>query len=94
LTTAQQHQLGEKSLEHLGAEAQLTSEPEVIAAAEKIVVPGVGHFSRCDSLNKNLAATVLKASAAASRFWAYVLHAVAVFGQHGAPETPGAALFP
>ena len=29
-----------KALEHLGAEAQVTADPNVIAAAEKIVVPG------------------------------------------------------
>ena len=36
-----------KALEHLRADAQVTSDPAVIAAAQKIIVPGVGHFSRC-----------------------------------------------
>jgi len=49
-----------KALEHLQAEAQVTSDPAIIAAAEKIIVPGVGHFSRCQSLNENLRACVLE----------------------------------
>ena len=48
-----------KALEHLGVEAQVTADPQVIAAAEKIVMPGVGHFCRCDVLNKNLRESVL-----------------------------------
>ncbi len=33
-----------KALEHLGASAEVTSDPGAISAAQKIVVPGVGHF--------------------------------------------------
>ena len=50
-----------KALEHLGADAKVTSDPSVIAAAQKIVMPGVGHFSRCQSLNEHLRAPVLDA---------------------------------
>ena len=34
-----------KAIEHLGAECQTTSDPEAVAGAEKIILPGVGHFS-------------------------------------------------
>jgi glutamine amidotransferase len=34
----------EKALETIGADVQLTSDPEVILAAEKVVLPGVGAF--------------------------------------------------
>ncbi|MGA9354036.1 MAG: imidazole glycerol phosphate synthase subunit HisH [Terriglobales bacterium] len=34
-----------KALEHLNAEAVVTSDPRVVAKAEKIILPGVGHFS-------------------------------------------------
>lgn len=34
-----------KSLIALGAEAQLTEDPAVVRAAERIVLPGVGHFA-------------------------------------------------
>jgi glutamine amidotransferase len=34
-----------KAFEHLGVDAVVTSEPADLAAADKIVLPGVGHFS-------------------------------------------------
>ncbi len=37
----------QKALERQGAEAQLTSDPEVVAAAAGVVLPGVGAFGRC-----------------------------------------------
>ena len=37
----------EKALQHVGAAARLTSDPAEIAAADGIVVPGVGAFGRC-----------------------------------------------
>ena len=36
----------EKALEHVGARPVLTSDPKTIAAAERIVLPGVGAFPR------------------------------------------------
>ena len=33
-----------KALKYLGAETQVTQDPEVVRAASKIVLPGVGHF--------------------------------------------------
>jgi imidazole glycerol-phosphate synthase subunit HisH len=37
----------EKALEHVGARASLTADPEQIAAADAVVLPGVGAFGRC-----------------------------------------------
>lgn len=37
----------EKALVHLGADARLVTEPEVAAAADGVVVPGVGAFGPC-----------------------------------------------
>lgn len=34
-----------KALDHLGADARVTSDPAVISHAEKIILPGVGHFA-------------------------------------------------
>ncbi len=79
-----------KALEHLGAGAQVTSDPAVIAAAEKIVVPGVGHFSRCQSLNEQLRAPVLdaiKQRQAVSRHLRG--HAVALCRQHRSAGNAG-----
>jgi len=83
-----------KALEHLGADAQVTFDPSVIAAAEKIVVPGVGHFSRCESLNKNMAATVLESITSGKPFLGICVGMQWLFeGSTEAPETPGASLF-
>jgi len=34
-----------KALDHLGANAVVTRDPNVVAQADKIILPGVGHFS-------------------------------------------------
>jgi glutamine amidotransferase len=83
-----------KALEHLRADAQVTSDPAVIATAEKLIVPGVGHFSRCQSLNANLRAPVLEAIANGKPFLGICVGMQWLFaGSTEAPETPGAALF-
>jgi len=84
-----------KALEHLGADAQVTSDPAVIAAAEKIIVPGVGHFSRCQSLNENLRSSVLDGMAAGKPLLGICVGMQWLFqGSTEAPETPGAGVFP
>ncbi|MEX0846639.1 MAG: imidazole glycerol phosphate synthase subunit HisH [Ilumatobacteraceae bacterium] len=37
----------QKALEHVGADARLTDDPDVIAAADAVVLPGVGAFGAC-----------------------------------------------
>ena len=37
----------QKALQHVGADARLTADPEVIAQADGIVLPGVGAFGCC-----------------------------------------------
>jgi glutamine amidotransferase len=84
-----------KALEHLRAEAQVTSDPLVIAGAYKIIVPGVGHFSRCQSLNENLRGCVLDAIGSGKPFLGICVGMQWLFeGSTEAPGTPGAALFP
>jgi glutamine amidotransferase len=39
-----------KAFDHLGANAVVTAKPEEVARAEKIVLPGVGHFSATRTL--------------------------------------------
>jgi glutamine amidotransferase len=34
-----------KALDHLHLKSEITSDPQVVASAEKIILPGVGHFS-------------------------------------------------
>jgi imidazole glycerol-phosphate synthase subunit HisH len=84
-----------KALTHLGVEAEVTADPAVIARADKIVVPGVGHFSRCESLNQTLRKPVLNAIAQGKPFLGICVGMQWLFaGSTESPETPGAALFP
>ncbi|HEY7402936.1 MAG TPA: imidazole glycerol phosphate synthase subunit HisH [Candidatus Angelobacter sp.] len=84
-----------KALEHVGAEAQVTDDPAVIAMADKIVVPGVGHFSRCQSLNAHLRASVLQGISAGKPFLGICVGMQWLFaGSTESPETAGAAVFP
>jgi glutamine amidotransferase len=84
-----------KVLEHLGADAQVTSDPAVIATAQKIIVPGVGHFSRCQPLNDHLREPVLDAINGGKPFLGICVGMQWLFaGSTEAPDTHGAALFP
>jgi glutamine amidotransferase len=83
-----------KALEHLGADAQVTSDPSVIAAAQKLIVPGVGHFSRCQALNQSMRMPILEAIKSGKPFLGICVGMQWLFaGSTEAPETPGAALF-
>ncbi len=83
-----------KALEHLGATTQVTSDPEIIVSAEKLIVPGVGHFSRCESLNQHLRRPVLDAIAQNKPFLGVCVGMQWLFhGSTEARDTPGAALF-
>jgi glutamine amidotransferase len=83
-----------KALEHLGATAQVTSDPAVIAAAQRLIVPGVGHFSRCEFLNTCLRDAVLEAISKEKPFLGICVGMQWLFqGSTESPETPGAALF-
>jgi glutamine amidotransferase len=37
----------QKALERVGADARLTADPDLVAAADGVVLPGVGAFGRC-----------------------------------------------
>jgi imidazole glycerol-phosphate synthase subunit HisH len=50
-----------KALDHLRASAVITSDPEVVARADKIILPGVGHFSATSVLERDgLRAAILQ----------------------------------
>jgi len=84
-----------KALDYLGAQSAVTSDPVVIAAARKVVVPGVGHFSRCRQLNGPLRSAVLQAIGQGKPFLGICVGMQWLFeGSTEAPDTPGAGLFP
>src|SRR5947209_10047078 len=83
-----------KALEHLGVKAQVTADPQLIEAAEKIVMPGVGHFCRCDVLNEILRESILESISRGVPFLGICVGMQWLFqGSTEAPETCGANLF-
>ena len=43
----------QKAVRQLGFEARMTDEPDVIRKAERVLLPGVGHFSATERLNES-----------------------------------------
>ncbi|MGA9978366.1 MAG: imidazole glycerol phosphate synthase subunit HisH [Candidatus Sulfotelmatobacter sp.] len=83
-----------KAFDHLGAEVTITGQPEVVDAADKIVLPGVGHFSALSALNAaGLRDTLLKSIAAGKPFLGICLGMQWLFeGSEEAPDCAGAEL--
>lgn len=83
-----------KAFAHLGVEAGLTSDPNDVATADKVVVPGVGHFSRCRWLNERLRQPVLEAIRQGKPFLGICVGMQWLFqGSTESPDTLGAGLF-
>lgn len=85
-----------KALKHVAPEAQIqvTNEPELITQAEKLVMPGVGHFCRCQSLDGKIGSAVLEAISSGVPFLGICVGMQWLFeGSTEAPKTAGASLF-
>jgi len=84
-----------KAFDYLGADVVLTTRPEIVAAAEKIVLPGVGHFSALGALdNTGLRDAVLQGASAGKPFLGICLGMQWLFeGSDEAPEFAGAGIF-
>jgi glutamine amidotransferase len=85
-----------KAFNHLGAEVVVTADPKTVAAADKIVLPGVGHFSALSRLDETgLREAVLRAASAGTPFLGICLGMQWLFeGSEEAPNLTGAAIFP
>ena len=84
-----------KAFDYLGAEVAVTTQPEVVATADKIVLPGVGHFSELGGLdNTGLRDAVLQGARAGKPFLGICLGMQWLFeGSDEAPEFVGAGIF-
>jgi glutamine amidotransferase len=84
-----------KAFDHLGAEVAIARESSTVDAADKIVLPGVGHFSALSALNTaGLREALLKGILAGKPFLGICLGMQWLFdGSEEAPDLPGAALF-
>lgn len=84
-----------KAFDYLGADAVVTTQPETVAKADKIVLPGVGHFSALSGLdNTGLRDAVLQGASAGKPFLGICLGMQWLFeGSDEAPEFAGAGIF-
>jgi glutamine amidotransferase len=84
-----------KAFDYLGVKVVVTAQPEVVAAAGKIVLPGVGHFSALGGLeNLGLRDAVLEGAKAGKPFLGICLGMQWLFeGSDEAPECAGAGIF-
>jgi len=84
-----------KAFHHLGAEVTVTDQPESVAAAEKIVFPGVGHFSSLQALDRTgLHEALLQAASAGKPFLGICLGMQWLFdGSDECAEIAGAGIF-
>jgi glutamine amidotransferase len=84
-----------KAFDYLGAEVVVTTQPETVAAADKIVLPGVGHFSALGALdNSGLRDAVLQGASGGKPFLGICLGMQWLFdGSDEALECAGAGIF-
>jgi len=85
-----------KAFDYLGAEVVVTDQPATVASADKIVLPGVGHFSSLQALNRTGLSEVLLESAFAGKpFLGICLGMQWLFeGSEESSELGGAGIFP
>jgi imidazole glycerol-phosphate synthase subunit HisH len=84
-----------KAFHHLGVEVTVTGLSEAVAAADKIVLPGVGHFSALAALDQTgLRKALMNGIAARKPFLGICLGMQWLFdGSEEAPNFAGAGLF-
>ena len=59
-----------KALDALGADSEITDDPKAVARADKIILPGVGHFAATQTIDKSgVRAVVEQAIAAGTPFF-------------------------
>ncbi len=85
-----------KAFDHLGAEVVVTDQPDVVAAADKIVLPGVGHFSSLEALNRpGLREALLHGASGGKSFLGICLGMQWLFeGSEECTEIAGAGILP
>ena len=84
-----------KAFDYLSTEVVVTTQPETVATADKIVLPGVGHFSALGGLDQTgLREVLLQAATAGKPFLGICLGMQWLFeGSDEAPQLAGAGIF-
>jgi glutamine amidotransferase len=85
-----------KAFDYLGVEVMVTDRPEVVASADKIVLPGVGHFSSLRALeDTGLRKALVQNASAGKPFLGICLGMQWLFqGSEECRDVAGAAIFP
>jgi glutamine amidotransferase len=85
-----------KAFDYLGADAVVTDQPGIVAAASKMVLPGVGHFSSLEALHTTgLEEALLQSACAGKPFLGICLGMQWLFeGSEECLEVAGAGIFP
>ena len=85
-----------KAFDRLGAESIVTSDPGVVRAADKVVLPGVGHFAATSELSRRgLRGAIQERIAIAKPFLGICVGMQWMLtGSTEAPETAGLAVIP
>jgi glutamine amidotransferase len=87
----------EKAFAHLGAEVCVTSDPQVVVAADKVVLPGVGAFGDCmhNLVAAGLAEPIKQVIAAGTSFLGICVGLQLLFeGSEEDPGVEGLSIFP
>lgn len=81
----------QKALQRVGADARLTADPDVIAAADAVVLPGVGAFGRCaEALERTGLGDVARNAVASGRPFLGICVGLQLLYE-GSEESPGVA---
>ena len=85
-----------KAFDYLGAAIVVTDQPEILAAADKIVFPGVGHFSSLHALDRTgMGEALLQAASTGKPFLGICLGMQWLFdGSEEFAGITGAGIFP
>jgi glutamine amidotransferase len=85
-----------KAFDHLGAEILVTDQPQTLATADKIVFPGVGHFSSLRTLDRSgMAKALLHAASTGKPLLGICLGMQWLFeGSEECNDISGAGIFP
>jgi imidazole glycerol-phosphate synthase subunit HisH len=85
-----------KAFDYLGAGVVVTDQPEAVAAADKIVLPGVGHFSSLQVLDRTgLREALLQAASGGKPLLGICLGMQWLFeGSEECAEVAGSGIFP
>jgi imidazole glycerol-phosphate synthase subunit HisH len=85
----------EKAFDYIGAKVVVTKNPETVESADKVVLPGVGHFSALSGLDSSgLRDALLQGTRAGKPFLGICLGMQWLFeGSDEAPSLAGAGIF-